>query len=416
MNAPGHRTNVVRVDRVDRVWQPGPSAFSIWTALAYFPAHDLIRQPDPLDVLGLAVVVTAYLLAVRAAFAGRPREAVPLLVALAAATFALCAAHGGRWLYLCPLLSIACGVVLRGRPLSAALSPALAAVTLVSMLVTYRQGGGEDAIAAVAWGTFTAGVVVHVTLKLFASIAELRATRQRLADAAVAQERLRFSRDLHDLLGHTLSLMVVKAEAVCRLLPRDVEAAATQAGDIRTIGREALAEVRAAVTGYRGRGFADELAAARVGLEEVGVRAVVTLDGVRPAPEADVLLGWAVREGVTNVIRHARATWCEITLTGQEREIVLEIRNDGAGGRTRRGAGPGGTSGREEQGATERREHGEHGERSVREHGEHGEYGERSVRGHGLDGLAERAAAVSGSVEAGALPGGRFALTVKVPR
>ncbi|MFC7715319.1 histidine kinase [Nonomuraea recticatena] len=80
------------------------------------------------------------------------------------------------------------------------------------MLVTLRSGGGEDAVAAVAWGTFVAGVVVHVTLRLFE-------TREELARAAVLRERERFSRDLHDLLGHTLSLVVVKAEAVRRLAP-----------------------------------------------------------------------------------------------------------------------------------------------------------------------------------------------------
>ncbi|MCA2188156.1 sensor histidine kinase [Nonomuraea cavernae] len=361
-----------------RVWQPGPSVFSFWAALAYFPASDLIRRPDWLGVLGLAVAVAAYLLTIRASFAGRPRAAVLGLTVLAVAILALCAAYGGKWLYLAPVLSIACGVVLRGRVLSAA----LAMVTLTLMFITYRRGGGEDAVAAVAWGTFTAGLVVHVTLKLFATIAELRATRQELARAAVADERLRFSRDLHDLLGHTLSLMVVKAEAVHRLIPRDAAAAAAQASDIQRIGREALAEVRAVVAGYRGRGFADELAVARVALEDAQVPAVVTLEEVRPAPDADALLGWAVREGVTNVIRHAKATRCEITLIGRSEEIVLKIGNDGV---PERGHGP-------EGGARPR------------------------GRGHGLDGLAERAAAAGARFEAKALPGGRFALTMAVPR
>ncbi|WP_326825941.1 sensor histidine kinase [Streptosporangium sp. NBC_01756] len=397
-----------------KVWQPGPAAFSFWVALVYFPAHDLVKRPSWPDVLGLAVVVAAYLLTVRAAFTGRPRAAVLLLTVLAVATFALCAASGGKWLYLCPVLSIACGVVLRGRVLSLT----LAVVTLTSMVITYWRAGGEDvtaAVAAVSWGTFTAGVVVYVTLKLFATIAELHETRQELARAAVAEERLRFSRDLHDLLGHTLSLMVVKAEAVRRLIPRDAEAAAAQAGDIQTIGREALTEVRAAVAGYRGRGFADELAAARVALEDAGVRAVVTLDEVRPAPDADELLGWAVREGVTNVVRHARATRCQITLTGREEEIVLEIGNDGVTGRglrpADRGHGSDGVTGRGPRPAD--RGHGSDG--SAEQQRQRGLAG-RENRGHGLAGLAERAAAAGARFEAGALPGGRFALTMAVPR
>ncbi|MFF0307505.1 sensor histidine kinase [Streptosporangium sp. NPDC004379] len=402
---------------MDGSWKPGASAFSFWAGLAYFPARELAGRPDWPGVLGLAAVVAAYLLAVRAAFAGRLRAAVPLLAVLVTVTFALCAAHGGKWLYLCPLLSIACGVVLRGRVLPVA----LAAVTIVSMLVTWWRGGGEDAIAAVAWGTFTAGLVTHVTLRLFAVIAELRATRRELANAAVAAERLRFSRDLHDLLGHTLSLMVVKAEAARRLAPRDAEAAAAQSGDIVSVGRRALAEVRAAVAGYRGRGFAEELAAARAALAEAGVRVSVALGGLCPPPAADTLFGWAVREGVTNVIRHADATWCEITLTDREGEIVLEIGNDGAGapaGHAAGGAGrpAAGTGGRDGEGAGVRNGP---GARSAPADGTGYGPGPRPApadgTGYGLHGLAERAAEAGAGFEAGPRPGGRFTLTVAIP-
>ncbi|MEV4165673.1 sensor histidine kinase [Nonomuraea dietziae] len=334
--------------------RPGPSAFYVWIAVAWFPAHDLLRQPSWAGALGLAVFAAAYLAAIRMAFGEGPAWA-PLVV-LAAVTFALGMAYGGKWLYLCPLVSIACGVVVRGR----AVPYALAGVTVVSMLVTLRSGGGEDAVAAVAWGTFVAGVVVHVTLRLFEA-------REELARAAVLRERERFSRDLHDLLGHTLSLVVVKAEAVRRLATRDADAAARQAGDIEQIGRRALAEVRSAVAGYRGRGLADELAAARLALEEAGVRAEVMLEEVRLSPDADALLGWAVREGVTNVIRHARATGCAITLSDEGERVLLEIANDGAA--------------------------------------------RAFTRGNGLKGLAERGAAVEARAE-----DGRFVLTVAVPK
>ncbi|MGW5685334.1 sensor histidine kinase [Nonomuraea sp. NPDC003754] len=322
--------------------------FYAWVAVAYFPAYTLVSAPTWGGALGLSLVVAAYLLSVRTA-------SLPPLAVLAVTALALGLAYGGAWLYLLPLVSIACGIVVRGR----ALPYALAVVTLASMLVTWRAGGGTDGVAAVAWGTFMAGVVVHLTLKLSAA-------REELARAAVARERERFSRDLHDLLGHTLSLVVVKAEAVRRLAPRDAGAAAAQAADIEEIGRRALGEVRAAVAGYRGRGMADELAAARLALEEAGVRAEVEPVEVRLPPEADVLLGWAVREGVTNVIRHARASTCAITVRDAGGRVVLEIVNDGAPG--------------------------------------------SFVRGNGLKGLAERGAEMAAAVE-----GERFTLRVAVP-
>ncbi|MEU7892328.1 histidine kinase [Nonomuraea sp. NPDC049152] len=322
--------------------------FYVWVAVAYFPAAELVGAPTWGGALGLVVVVAAYLLSIRLA-------SWPLLVLLAVATLSLGLAYGGKWLYLLPLVSIACGIVVRGR----ALPYALASVTVASMLVTLRAGGGEDGVAAVAWGTFIAGVVVHLTMRLSEA-------REELARAAVSRERERFSRDLHDLLGHTLSLVVVKAEAVRRLAPRDAGAAAAQAADIEEIGRRALSEVRAAVAGYRGRGMADELAAARLTLEEAGVRAEIELEEVRPPPDADVLLGWAIREGVTNVIRHARAITCVITVRDEGGRVVLEIVNDGAAA--------------------------------------------SFVRGNGLKGLAERGAEVDA-----AAGGGRFTLRVAVP-
>ncbi|MBB5964941.1 histidine kinase [Planomonospora venezuelensis] len=340
----------------------GPAAFSFWVALVFFPAADLAEDPRWPEAAALAAVTACYLLSVRAAF-GRPAAAPAARVALAGlagVVLAGCTAYGGTWLYLCPLVSIACVLVLRGRAVPAALS----AVTAASMAVAFATGGGQDAAGAVAWGTAAAGVAVHVTLELYR-------TRRELAEAAVGAERERFSRDLHDLLGHTLSLMVVKAEAVRRLAPRDPSSAARQAAEIEEIGRRALTEVRAAVSGYRGRGLAGELAAAGAALREAGVRATVTADEVRLAPHTDALLGWAVREGVTNVIRHAGAAACRIGVRAGEEEVVLEIENDGSGG--------------------------------------------RGERGHGLNGLAERAAAAGALLEAGPVGGGGFRLRVAVP-
>ncbi|GAA1018114.1 hypothetical protein Aple_089740 [Acrocarpospora pleiomorpha] len=180
------------------------------------------------------------------------------------------------------------------------------------------------------WGVFVAGLIPWIIVQLWDTIHELTETRKELARVAVSEERLRFSRDLHDLLGHTLSVMVVKAEAVRRLAPGDGEAAARQAADIEQIGRQALAEVRAAVTGYRGRGLDAELATARDVLADAGISLRVQTSAVRLPPETDALLGWAVREGVTNVIRHSAARSCQITLSDTG-GLELEILDDGQG-------------------------------------------------------------------------------------
>ncbi|MDP9869919.1 MULTISPECIES: sensor histidine kinase [Streptosporangium] len=343
---------------------PGELAFYPWLLLAYPPVRDLVEgtaRPVVPAALCLAAFAALYALSVALSFRDRRGAAAVALAALLLVTFLL-ARSVESWFYLAPLTTIACGVVVRGR----AAYTVLVALTAAMVLLMWRAGAGGEQISVAVWGAAAGGLVVSVVLKLFSVIAELHEAREELARAAVAEERLRFSRDLHDLLGHTLSVMVVKAEAVRRLAPRDAEAAARQAADIETIGRQALTEVRAAVTGYRGRGLSAELAAARTALAEAGIAATVAVPAAALAPEADALLGWAVREGVTNVIRHSAARTCEIRLDG----TILEIHDDGRG--------PGG-----------------------------------SGSGNGLRGLAERAVALGGTLETSA--GDGFLLRVTIP-
>lgn len=182
--------------------------------------------------------------------------------------------------------------------------------------------------------TYMAGLSAFLIDRLLETTEQLRATRERLARTAVLEERERFSRDLHDLLGHTLSLIVVKAEAVRRFAPTDPDTAAEHARGIEEIGRSALGEVRQAVVGYRVTSLADELAAARTVLEDAGIRCdVETLAEpiTLPAP-VDRLFAWVVREGTTNVLRHARARTCRILLETGGGEATLEITDDGTTG------------------------------------------------------------------------------------
>jgi two-component system sensor histidine kinase DesK len=176
---------------------------------------------------------------------------------------------------------------------------------------------------------------------------EVERTRRRLllAEEEVARlarlaERERIGRDLHDLLGHTLSLITLKAELAARLAERDAAAAAREIRDVERISREALAEVRQAVRGYRsGGGLAVELAHARLALAAAEVELEEDVVPGRLPVEVDAALGLGLREAITNVVRHAGAQRCRIALRRDADEVALEVGDDGRGGLAPEGAG-----------------------------------------------------------------------------
>ena len=179
-----------------------------------------------------------------------------------------------------------------------------------------------------------AGLSTIVLVQLLATIATLRATRRELAEQAVVAERDRFSRDLHDLLGHSLSLVVVKSEVVRRLVESDPPAAAEHARDIETIGRRALAEVREAVTGIRHTTLAAELARASTALADAGIDAEVNAAPTLLPEPVDEAFAWVVREGATNVIRHSGARRCTLRVEVDESPSAtarVAIVDDGGG-------------------------------------------------------------------------------------
>lgn len=151
------------------------------------------------------------------------------------------------------------------------------------------------------------------------------------ARLAVTEERLRFARDLHDLVGHSLSAIAVKSEVATRLAATDDERAATEMAEVRTLARQALHELRGAVRGYRTVDLLAELRGVRAVLEAGGIRCA--LDPVPDGLPQDVatVLAWVAREGTTNVLRHSKAAHCRIGLTVRDGSAILEITNDGAG-------------------------------------------------------------------------------------
>ncbi|QKW49622.1 sensor histidine kinase [Streptomyces buecherae] len=352
---------------------------------------------------GLAAFVACYLAAIFVGSApARRRVAVLFLLPAAALACALGSAYGGSWLTLFSLLSLATGVTVRAP----AVLPALLGVVAVGVL-SAAFGGRPDEVLTVAYSSLLSGAVVAIIRRLIVTVHELHDTRDELTRSAVERERLRFSRDLHDLLGHTMSVVVVKAEAVRRLTPRDPEAALAQAADIEAIGRQALTEIREAVTGYREGSLATELDRARSLLDAAGMTAVVRQSGPPLPAQTEALLGWVVREGVTNTVRHSGATRCEIELRTGADEVRLTIVDDGTGG----AAGPAGTAGT--AGTAETAEAaGTTGERPT---GPSERGATRPGGGTGLAGLTERLAAAGGTLRSG--PAGRrgFRLTATLP-
>ncbi len=225
------------------------------------------------------------------------------------------------------------------------------------------------------------GATIAIFSRAFRTNRELRLARREIARLAVSEERLRFARDLHDLLGRSLSLITLKSELAEQLIPEDPQAAQREVRDIEAAARTALQEVREAVAGYRQTTLASELQRAHELLAAAGIRCIVQNDAdALPAP-IEALLTWVVREGVTNVMRHSRAKQCVIALACQPGEICLTITDDGQG------------DSRQESTAAL----------------------QSGQPGNGLRGLHERVAALGGRCEAGSVGKRGFRLTAIVP-
>ncbi len=151
------------------------------------------------------------------------------------------------------------------------------------------------------------------------------------AQLAVAEERLRFARDLHDVMGRNLSAIAVKSQLAEQLVRRGRPEAADEVAAIGALAGSSLAEVREVVRGYRAVDLRSELAGARSVLRAAGIDCTVTGEDVQLAEEAQVVLGWVVREAVTNVLRHGSGGTCTIDVRTTDREVALTVTNTAPG-------------------------------------------------------------------------------------
>jgi len=165
------------------------------------------------------------------------------------------------------------------------------------------------------------------------SNAKLHMKQEEIERLAKIAERERIARDLHDLLGHTLSLNVLKARLANKLINRDAKKASQEISDIEQISRDALQEVRDAVHGYRSVGFAGELENALLALEAADITGEFSTAEITLEPAQDSVMAMTLREAITNVIRHSGAKRCHVSLSQSDSAIKLEVDDDGRGGR-----------------------------------------------------------------------------------
>jgi two-component system sensor histidine kinase DesK len=184
------------------------------------------------------------------------------------------------------------------------------------------------------------GRLVTVDARRHEEAERLRVDNVRIEQLATADERERIARDLHDLVGQSLTALVVRAQLVQSLLPTDREGAMAQAADLEAQARDALVQVRSAIDGLGQVSLRDELDTAERTLAAAGVDAVVEVtDADQPGPLVERILALGVREASTNVVRHARASTCAITLDREDGRWVLVVADDGVGGQVVEGNG-----------------------------------------------------------------------------
>ncbi|XVQ09054.1 sensor histidine kinase [Spirillospora sp. CA-255316] len=351
------------------------------------------RDPGRL-VLGLVCVAAVFSLYGRLLWLNLMRRTVPAhgigLAAIAAVCWTLPPLMGAQigW---GNALVVPAGLIAVVLPLRAAvvvtaaatvLTPAYGLVLGLPILNVLYQ------VVGVPVGAFSG----YVTVWLFHVVQELREARAELARSAVGEERLRFARDLHDVLGHSLQAVALRAEVAERFVDRDRERVRGELAEIQRMARDSVRDVREIVRGYRATSLRSELEGMSAVLRAAGIRC----DPPEISPDlpahAHEPLGWAAREAATNVLRHSGATWCLITVRADDAHVRLEISNDGAGRRAVPSIGSGSGSGAAAVG------------------------GAGAGPGSGLAGLAERIAAVGGEFTAGPAGDGTFRLAAAVPR
>jgi two-component system sensor histidine kinase DesK len=325
-------------------------------------------------VAGLLLFVAGYLWPWSpAGWAARPRTLVWSLALTLPIAATLTLIFGPQW----GGLFIYSAVLAASLPARRRVLVGLSSVTAMAAACMALAGAGVGEVLSIGVTCALIGTAMAGWMQFLRVAQALRAADRRIARMDVLEERLRIARDIHDLLGHSLSLIALKADLAARLVPADPARAAAEMTAVQAVARQSLAEVRAAVAGYRTLVLDEELARARDALGAAGIRCTVTggAGGV-PVP-AGSALAWALREAVTNVLRHSGASACTIAVSRGGGWVELQVEDDGRGAAATAEAG--------------------------------------ARAGNGLPGLRERLQASGGVLAAAPGPRGGFRLVARVP-
>ena len=311
----------------------------VYLLFAYIPL--LFNVPQAGRALLATLVATAAFLPLHFAFyrRGAQRSPLPYIVATAVIGWALTpfSFGGGNTFLIYAMAMSATALRLRMAIGLSVVLLGVSALVLVALVPNLRLALAAVAVAAMVGGIVMTGILYSRTQARRS--AELRLTQDEVRRLAGMAERERIWRDLHDLLGHTLSVVALKSELAGKLIERDPTAARREIGEVEGVAREALAQVREAVAGIRATGLQAELASARLALLAADIRLDQNIAPFDAPSAIEQALALAVREAVTNIVRHARAQRVEIELANEPERLRLCISDDGRGGIDSAGTG-----------------------------------------------------------------------------
>ncbi|MCP2199646.1 sensor histidine kinase [Lentzea flava] len=296
----------------------------LWVATLAVPLIAVLNEPSAtrwLGVLGLLILAVAYAVALREArlwvLVAATLVSIPLVAPVGPHDMSTWAWIGGGAAGFAPLLLS--GVWRWLAAIGAIVLSGVVGTFVAHHATTYQM------ISAAVGATIIA--MAGLPMWFAGLLAQARAGREARAELAVSEERLRFARDVHDLLGHRLTVIALKAELAGRLAESDPQRSATAAFEAQRLASSALEEVRDAVHGYRAVNFPEQLEAVRDVLREAGIRCTVT--DVPVHGEGATQLALALREACTNVLRHSHATWCMIDVAEEDGKVRMTVTNDG---------------------------------------------------------------------------------------